>query len=117
MTKEELKASSQEAYNAIFAEGQAQGVKAERERAGSYLAFLDIDKDNVVKAVKEGAEFTSQVLAEMTVKVTSKFQATAIIADSAAAVTTTTVVDATEKEKKVEAFKSEIEASLKNYKF
>jgi ATP-dependent protease ClpP protease subunit len=67
MTLAELQAQHPELFSAI----QTNAIKAERDRVGSYLAFVDIDKENVIKAIKEGTDFSSAVMAEMTVKLTA----------------------------------------------
>ncbi len=75
MTKDELKTQHPDVYNAIFNEGKEagkeDGIKAERTRVKSYLAYLNIDNERVVKAIKEGDEFTSDVMAELNVKASS----------------------------------------------
>jgi ATP-dependent protease ClpP protease subunit len=117
MTKDELKASSPEVYNAIVAEGKTEGIKDERNRAKSWLAFIDIDKENVMKAVKEGEEFTSAVMAEMAVKMNSVKTAEAIKKDSPEAVKTGEIkTEKTAAEKAVEAFEKEVSDNLKKSK-
>jgi len=117
MTKDELKTSNPEIYTAIYSEGMTAGAKDERNRAKSWMAFIDVDKDNVIKAVKEGTEFDSSVVAEMTVKMQTAKTVKAIEADSTVATVTGEVkTEATEAEKKVTAFEKEVSDNLKKSK-
>lgn len=77
MTLAELRAQHPELVSAI----EKDAISAERDRIGSYLAFLDVDKENVVKAIKEGTAFTGAVMAEMTVKLTAHVSKQNLIAD------------------------------------
>ena len=77
MTLAELKAQHPELVSAI----EKDAIAAERDRIGSFLAFIHVDKDNVIKAIKEGNQFTSAVMAEMTVKLTAHIGKTNLEAD------------------------------------
>lgn len=107
MTKKEFKASDPEAYAEIMAEGATAAVKAEQDRVKSWLAFLDIDRDNVIKAIKDGTEFTQSVMAEMTVKLTAKKEATDIEDDGADGIATDPPAGSGDG-KEAEAFEKEI---------
>lgn len=52
MNIQELKAQHPALYDEVFAAGRSAGAVAERDRVGSFLAFLDVDP----KAVKAGIE-------------------------------------------------------------
>lgn len=120
MTLQELQAQHPE----LVAQIQKDAISAERNRANSFLAFLDIDKENVIKAVKEGSEFNSAVMAEMTVKLTAHVTKANIEADGKSIEKPATEQVKTEKtaeEKAIEAELKGIEDSgknfVKNYKF
>jgi ATP-dependent Clp protease protease subunit len=122
MTKEELKAQHPSVYDAILKEGRDEGIKAERGRSGSFLAFLDVDKDNVIKAIKEGDEFDSTVLAEMTVKLSAHVAKGNIEADKPQVIPTDKVIDPKSPEAMaIEAEVKQVEDGtknfVKNYKF
>lgn len=80
MTLAELQAQHPE----LCAQIQTAAIAAERDRIGSYMAFLDIDKENVVKAIKDGTAFTGAIMAEMTVKLTANIQKNNLEADGKA---------------------------------
>lgn len=120
MTKSEFQAQHPEVYAAI----QKEAIDAERDRVGSYMAFIDIDKENVTKAIKEGAAFTGSVMAEMTVKLSAHVAKSNIEADGQAQpkpVTKPVTKEKTPEEVNIEAEAKSIEDSgknfVKNYKF
>lgn len=116
MNKSEFKAQHSDIYAEVLAEGQTQAINAERIRVKSYLAYLEVDKENVIKAIKEGTEFTTDVMAEMNVKLSAKATAGAIEADSAGKVTTQKADDKTAEQKELEAFASEVTEGVKKIK-
>lgn len=120
MNLTELKAQHPELVEAI----QKEAVSAERNRVNSFLAFIDIDKENVIKATKEGSEFNSAVMAEMTVKLTAHITKGNIEGDSSnneKPVTEKVTKEATAEEKEVEAEVKTVSANaqnfVKNFKF
>lgn len=64
MTLEELKAQ----HPAIYAAAVKEGVTQERDRVGSFLAFIDVDPANVTKAIKEGDTLSATAMAEFSRK-------------------------------------------------
>lgn len=116
MTLQEFKAQHPELHAEVFEAGKKDGVKAEQVRAKSWLAYLDIDKENVLASVKEGKEFTPDIMAEMAVKMASKNMAKTIEADSTEKVATTTVVPEVEKTAEQKKVDAEIEAVKANAK-
>jgi ATP-dependent protease ClpP protease subunit len=65
MTKEEFQREHPEAYAAIVKEG----VTAERDRCGSYLAYINADKDAVINGIKSGEPMSATVQAELNIKI------------------------------------------------
>lgn len=113
MTKAEFKAQNPELYAEIFAEGQDFGKKTEQVRAQTWMAYMDIDKENVVASIKEGKEFTTAVMAEMAVKMQSAATVKEIKADGADPISTEKPDDKTAEQKAVDAEIAEVQASVK----
>lgn len=65
MTKEELKAQHPDVYNAVYGEGKAAGIAAEKDRIEAVLEFADIDLEACKKIVNEGKQPSSKFFAEM----------------------------------------------------
>lgn len=74
MTKQELKNQHPELYAEIFNEGKDDGAKAEAIRVKAFLAFLKFDNEGVIKAIKEGTDFSTDVQAELMAKMTGKVE-------------------------------------------
>lgn len=115
MTKEELQAQHPDVYAAIHSSGHAAGVKAERDRVNAHLAFIDADKENVIKAVKEGAEFSQATIAEMTAKMIAASKVTNLNADGSGTppAATPPASGKTEAEKELEAFEKSVNDGAK----
>ena len=64
MTKAELKAENPDLYNEIYNDG----IKAEADRVGAFMAFSDIDLEAVKTEIKEGRTISQTFMAEMTIK-------------------------------------------------
>jgi len=109
MTKAELLAQHPELVEAI----QKDAVSAERERVDAYLAFINVDKENVLKAVKEGKAFNNAVMAEMTVKMTANAQAGNRADDSAGKIPTGKPDDKTAEQKEIDDFAAQLDAKTK----
>lgn len=77
MTKDQFKLQFPEAYAAVVKEG----VDAERDRVGAWMAFAGIDIDAVTKGVKEGANLSQTAMAEFSVKQIAAVQLGKIAAD------------------------------------
>ncbi|MDD5013655.1 MAG: ATP-dependent Clp protease proteolytic subunit [Atribacterota bacterium] len=117
MTKEEIQAQHPAVYVAILKDGRDDGIKTERGRASAFLPFIDCDKDNVIKAIKEGKEFDNSVMAEMTVKLTAHVTKGNIEADKPEQIATAKVVNPDSPEaKKVKDFEAEVNKEVKNVK-
>jgi len=78
MTLEQFRAENPDLHAQIIQAGVAQ----ERDRVGAFLAFVDIDKDLVVKAVKDGDSMSQTFTAEMTKKAIAAQTLAKIEADS-----------------------------------
>lgn len=65
MTKEDFKREHPEAYAAIVNEG----VTAERDRCGAYLAYITADKDAVIAGIKSGEQMSATTQAELNIKI------------------------------------------------
>lgn len=68
MTIEKLKAEHPELYNSIFNAGETSGATKERKRVNACLKFIDIDKEGVLKIVKEGRDLDQEDMADFAVK-------------------------------------------------
>jgi ATP-dependent protease ClpP protease subunit len=68
MTLAEIKAQHPSVYNEIIALGHAAGVETERDRAGSYLAFIDVDPKAVVKGIKSDKPITATMQSDLLFK-------------------------------------------------
>ena len=68
MDKATLKAENPSLYAAILAEGhdtgRKEGIAAERDRTGAWMAFNDIDPDAVSKGIKDGENLSQTASAE-----------------------------------------------------
>jgi ATP-dependent protease ClpP protease subunit len=113
MTKEEFKVQHPALYAEIIAEGHAAGIKAEQVRVKSWLAYLDVDKSNVLASVKDGKDFTPDIMAEMSVKMMGKATAEKIAEDSPEAIATKKAEEKTESEKELEAFEKQVTDNAK----
>jgi len=76
MTKAELKEKHPEVYNAIFNEGVTNGIKEgeklERDRVSAFANFFEADGEGVIKSIKDGDEFNSTALSDLTQKALKK---------------------------------------------
>jgi ATP-dependent protease ClpP protease subunit len=68
ITASEFKTQNPEAYASIVAEGAA----AEKERTGSWMAWMDTDPEAAAKGIDSGALVTQKVISEMSVKAVNK---------------------------------------------
>lgn len=116
MTKQELKSQHPELYDSIFNEGGEAGKKAEQIRVKSWIAYLDVDKENVISAIKEGKEYTPDVTSEMVVKMQAKETKEIIEKDSTKKVSTSQVDEKTAEQKELEAYEKEVEEESKKIK-
>ncbi len=114
MTKSELKAQHPELFAEIYDEGLAAGVKQEATRVRSWLAYIGIDKENVIMSIKEAKEFTPDLMAEMSVKMASKAKAEEIEGDSKKKIPTDKPEDKTAEQKEVEAFEKNVMDNFKS---
>jgi ATP-dependent protease ClpP protease subunit len=111
MTKEQIKADHPEIYASI----QKEGMDSERMRIKAHLNFIDVDKDATIKAINEGEEMNSEVMARMTVKIAAKAQVKKLETDTEKEITTKKVeTEKTDKEKEVDAFAKELKELRKN---
>ena len=68
MTIDQLKAEHPAVYAQVLELGQSNGIKAERDRAGSWLAFGDVDFPSVAKGIKDGETLSQTAMAELSRK-------------------------------------------------
>lgn len=68
MTIDQLKAEHPAVYAQVLELGQSNGIKAERDRAGSWLAFGDVDFPSVAKGIKDGEKLSQTAMAELSRK-------------------------------------------------
>lgn len=105
MTLQELKA----AHPAICAQIVAEGIAQERDRAGAWMAFVDVDPEAVAKGIKEGSVLSATAMAELSRKSFSKGTLSDLEKNSAKPLTTAEAEEKekTEKEKNLAAFEAE----------
>lgn len=112
MTIQELKAAHPEAYAAAVKEG----VTAERDRVGSFLAFIDVDPAEVAKGIKSGEALTATATAEFSRKEFNIKAGIKAAVENAPEVTTEEpappATPPTEAAKKMAAFNAEVDAKL-----
>jgi hypothetical protein len=119
MTIESLKADHPALYNQLI----ELGVKKERERAGAWLEFHDIDPEAVKKGINEGSDLNQKSMAEFTRKAISAQTLQTIKTDNPKDVTTTEVkpqgsaAAAQDETPEMVQFKAELEAKRKERKF
>lgn len=111
MTLAELK----EKHPSVFAEAKQEGVNAERDRVGAFMAFVDVDPKAVAEGIKKGDNITQTLMAELSRKAMSAEALKKIEGENPPAVATEEVEAKakTEKEKEVEAFQKEVKDLLK----
>jgi len=71
MSIEKLKAENPGLYAEIIEEGKKLGASTEKDRIGSLLAFIDVDKDRILKAIKEDQVLTQTEQSELVLKANS----------------------------------------------
>lgn len=110
MTAAEFKAKYPQAHAEIFNEG----VTAERDRVGSYLAFAHLDIEGVKKGIEGGKAMTDTQRSEFALKVLSAEALKKLQADSAGALTTAEqpVKEKTEEQKNLEAASKKLDELL-----
>lgn len=109
MNIETLKAEHPDLFKEIY----DKGVTAERDRVGAWATFLDVDSEKVVKAIKEGDELTATATAELTRKSVNAKVLGNVEGDNAGATETEeTEQEKSEKDKKIEAFKKDVNINL-----
>lgn len=114
MTIEKLKAEFPALAAQLVAEGEAAGIAKEKDRVGSWMAFVDVDAKAVSEGIKSGASLSQTAMAEFSRKAMSAGAINDITEDGKTAKTETTEVKAaTEKEAKISAFEQEVKDNLK----
>tara|TARA_R110001632_G_scaffold89055_5_gene192187 strand:+ start:2646 stop:3626 length:981 start_codon:yes stop_codon:yes gene_type:complete len=113
MTANELKANHPGVYSEVLALGSESGIKAERDRVGAWLAFVDADTETVVAGVKDGESLSQTAMAELSRKAFSVANLKTIEANSEEAVVIegTTIKDNSKDPMK--AFNNELDTILK----
>jgi ATP-dependent protease ClpP protease subunit len=112
MTLQELKSQNPELYQQVYESGYKDGQKIEHTRVKTWLAYLEVDKENVIASIKEGKEFTTDVMAEMSVKMTAKKTVDNIEKDSPENTPTGKADDKTEAQKELEAFEKSVKEGV-----
>lgn len=83
MTIEDLKAKHPDVYASVFNLGKDNGISAERDRAGAWLAYVDADATAVAEGIKEGKDLSQTIMAELNRKAFAAAQVDAAADDSA----------------------------------
>lgn len=89
MTLAEFKAANPAGYAEAKAEGHKEGVSAERDRVGSYMAFVEIDPKAVKEGIAGGETLSLTAMSELSLKAMAKTSLATAAADNAPAVATT----------------------------
>lgn len=110
MSIDKLKAENPDLYKDICEEA----VTAEKDRVGAWMAFIDVDKEAVIKGIKEGEALSQTATAEFARKSMSVEALDKVKKDSKEDVETgkPTEKEKTEKEEEVSAFKKDVEKNL-----
>lgn len=111
MTLQELK----EKHPSVFAEAKQEGVNAERDRVGAFMAFVDVDPKAVADGIKKGDSITQTLMAELSRKAMSAEALKKIEGENPADVNTNEAEAKakTEKQKEIDAFEKEVNLLLK----
>lgn len=97
----------------VYAQAIKEGVDAERDRVGAWMAYSKIDPEAVAKGIKEGKPLSQTDTAEFNVKALSSGNLAALASGSAKPAETTAEGTAlTEEQKKLATFESEIDGNL-----
>lgn len=86
-----FKAEHPAVYAEAVAIGEKAGKKAEVDRAGAYLAFVNADSKAVVEGIKSGDELSQTAMAEFAMKAFAKTKVVEAAADNVEAVETPVV--------------------------
>lgn len=87
-TLEELKAQFPDLYAMAIQAGKDEGIKQERKRVTAHAQWLDVDKDNAVKAILDGEDFDTTSLSKYTKASMNLNQVNAAAADNPAGIDT-----------------------------
>ena len=96
MNIEQLKADHPEVYAAAVKDG----VDQERDRAGAFLAFVDVDAKSVVEGIKSGEKLSQTSMAELSRKALQANVVNGVVAETTKTVETEPVLSETEKAEK-----------------
>jgi len=99
MNIEQLKADHPEVYAAAV----KHGVDQERDRAGAFLAFVDVDSKAVVEGIKSGDSLSQTAMAELSRKALQAQVVNGVVAETTKTVETEPVLTDEEKENKAKA--------------
>lgn len=99
MNIEQLKADHPEVYAAAV----KHGVDQERDRAGAFLAFVDVDSKAVVEGIKSGDNLSQTAMAELSRKALQAQVINGVVAETTKTVETEQVLTDVEKEQKAQA--------------
>lgn len=68
MNKEQLKAEHPAVYNEIFEAGQTAGIAQEKDRAGAWAVWSEVDPKAVAEGIKSGENISQTAMAELSMK-------------------------------------------------
>lgn len=88
MTKSELKSKHPAIFQEVYNEGLENGISAERDRSGAWMAHLATDSAAVIAGIESGENISMKQTQEFIVKQNSKLQLESLAGDSAAAAPT-----------------------------
>lgn len=110
MTVDEIKLKHPEAYNQIV----KAGIEQEKDRVGSFLAFIDVDPEGVKKGIEAGTNLSATAMAEFSRKAFSATEIKKIEADNAKPLQTgeAPATAETEKEQALAVFEKNVSAQL-----
>jgi ATP-dependent protease ClpP protease subunit len=117
MTIEKLKTDFPTIYSSIFELGVTAGKKVEKDRVGSCLVFLDVDKKEVLAAIEKGDPLTETQKSEFALKAANPKKLAEIEKESPETVITSEAptAEVTAQEKKVADFSTAVDKALEKY--
>lgn len=113
MTKSELQSKFPALHQEVYSDGLKNGISAERDRSGAWMAHLATDSAAVIAGIESGENISQKQTQEFIVKQNSQTQLANLAADSTtAAPTGEAVIDEGKDVDEVDAFYAGIDSKL-----
>ena len=118
MNKGELNKSNPELVTSLISEGREsgklEGIKAEKDRIGSWMAFFDADPVAVKAGIESGEAISSTAMSELTIKAVGMKAVAEVKEDSEEPTSTESpVAERTDEEIEAQKFEEELDSELK----